>query len=129
METLRLEEAVVVTAPDGCMVLPLLSYPSGSLAHCTLALGGVWAAVRHRVIQEIWYFISGSGDVWRCEPASGEEQFVAVAPGVTLTIPEGVEFQFRNTGADALVFLCFTMPAWPGEEVATVVPGKWEPRL
>ncbi len=129
METLRLAEAQAVTAPDGSTVLPLLSYPSGSLAHCTLAPGAVSAAVRHEVIQEIWHFIAGSGEVWRREPATGREEIAIAEPGVTLTIPEGVEFQFRNTGAEPMVFLCFTMPAWPGEHVASVVPGRWEPKL
>ena len=129
MDSLRLEEIAAVTAPDGCTVLPLLSYPNGSVAHCTLAPGGVSAAVRHRVIPESWYFVSGNGEVWRRDPTSGNEHVDSASPGLSLTIPEAVEFQFRNTGTDPLVFLCFTMPAWPGEQVATVVPGRWEPRL
>jgi mannose-6-phosphate isomerase-like protein (cupin superfamily) len=127
VETLRLEEASVVTAPDGSTVLPLLSYPSGSLAHCTLPAGGVSAAVRHRVVQEIWHVTGGSGEVWRRDPSSGQEVLEAVGPGVTLTIPEGIVFQFRTVGSEPLVFLCFTMPAWPGEHVAEVVTGKWQP--
>ncbi len=129
METLRLDETTPVIAPDGCTVLPLLSFPSGSLAHCTLAPGGVSAAVRHEVVQEIWHFTAGTGEVWRRSPHTGQEPIVTVEPGVSLTIPEGVEFQFRNTGSEPLVFLCFTMPAWPGEHVASVVTGRWEPRL
>ncbi len=129
METLRLADTPIVTAPDGSAVRPLLSYPGGSLAHCTLAPGAVSAAVRHELIQEIWYFVAGNGEVWRRDPATGREEAVRAEPGVSLTIPEGVEFQFRNTGAAPLVFLCFTMPAWPGEQVAAIVPGRWEPNL
>jgi mannose-6-phosphate isomerase-like protein (cupin superfamily) len=129
METLRLQDSPPVTAPDGSTVLPLLSVSTGSTAHCTLPADGVSLAVRHRVIQEIWFFLEGVGEMWRRDPASGQELIVACEPGLCLTIPEGVEFQFRNTGDSPLVFLCCTMPPWPGEHVATIVPGKWEPRL
>jgi mannose-6-phosphate isomerase-like protein (cupin superfamily) len=129
VETLRLQDSLPVTAPDGCTVIPLLSVAGGSLAHCTLAPGGVSYAVRHQVIEEIWHFISGRGELWRRDPAAGREEVVTCEPGLTITIPEGVEFQFRNTGAEPLIFLCCTMPPWPGEHVATVVQGKWEPRL
>ena len=128
METLRTLDSPAVTAPDGCVVHPLLNVATGSAAHCTLAPGGVSHAVRHAVIQEIWYFIGGQGELWRRGDA-GREEIVACEPGVCATIPEGVEFQFRNTGAEPLVFLCFTMPPWPGDHVASVVPGKWEPTV
>jgi mannose-6-phosphate isomerase-like protein (cupin superfamily) len=128
VETLRAQDSPSVTAPDGCLVHPLLSVATGSAAHCTLAPGGVSRAVRHTVIQEIWYFVSGQGELWRKDGA-GAEALVACEAGVCVTIPEGVAFQFRNTGTDPLVFLCFTMPPWPGDHAASVVSGKWEPTI
>jgi mannose-6-phosphate isomerase-like protein (cupin superfamily) len=127
METLRLDDALSVTAPDGSLVRPLLATGGGSVAYCTLGPGRVSFAVRHTVIEEIWVYLAGHGEMWRRDPRTDEEAIVACAPGLSITIPEGVEFQFRNTGDEPLVFLCFTMPPWPGEQVATVVSGKWKP--
>ncbi len=127
MDTLRLDSAVTVVAPDGCTVRPLLALGGGSLAHCTLEPGRVSYAVRHQVVEEIWYFVSGRGELWRREPISGREVIDACEPGLCITIPKVVEFQFRNTGEVPLEFLCHTMPPWPGEHVATVVEGKWQP--
>jgi len=128
LESLNLSDSAQVTAPDGCMVRPLLSVDTGSLAHCTLPPGKTSYAVRHTVIHEIWYFIAGLGEMWRKAPDSGQESVESCVPGVCVTIAEGVSFQFRNTGSEPLVFLCCTMPPWPGDHVASVVEGKWEPR-
>ena len=65
-------------------------------------------AVRHRMIEEIWYFISGRGEVWRKH--EDREDVVEGGPGVCLTIPIDVHFQFRNTGNGPLEFLMATMP-------------------
>jgi mannose-6-phosphate isomerase-like protein (cupin superfamily) len=129
LETLRIEDAATVVAPDGSHVLPLLQVERGSVAHCALPPGCVSQAVCHRLIDEIWYFLSGHGEMWRRDPTSGLESVEPCGPGLSLTIREGVSFQFRTTGAEPLAFLCFTMPAWPGEQVATVVAGHWQPRL
>src|SRR5262245_29375758 len=87
METLRIETISPVVAPDGSRVLPLLSLPTGSAVHCSLGPGLTSFAVRHTVIQEIWYFISGSGEMWRQEPKSGVESIEACSAGVCVTIP------------------------------------------
>jgi mannose-6-phosphate isomerase-like protein (cupin superfamily) len=113
-------------APDGSYVRPLLSVGRGSLAHCTLPEAAVSEAVKHRSIDEIWYFIEGEGQVWR--RFSEREETVDVGPGVCITIPVGTEFQFRNKGEGPLRFLCFTMPPWPGDEEAVKVRGRWEPQ-
>ncbi|MEV0638087.1 hypothetical protein AB0I77_24720 [Streptomyces sp. NPDC050619] len=44
-------------------------------------------------VQEIWYVVSGDGDMWRS--LDGHEQTVVLEPGVCLTIPLGTSFQFR----------------------------------
>ena len=55
----------------------------------------------------------------------GVERIVDVAPGVSLSIPVGARFQFRNTGDRPLRFIIVTMPPWPGEQEAYPVPGRW----
>ena len=119
----RLGEAVDTTAPDGAVVRFLLRGDRGELNHFTLPPGATSAAVAHHAIEEIWYFLSGQGEVWRSDGAS--EEALAVGPGVCIDIPTGVRFQFRNTGSEPLRFLIATMPPWPGAEEAYAVEGKW----
>ncbi len=111
-------------APDGSQIRLLLTLPGGSAVHCTLPPGGVSLAVTHRTIEEIWYFLSGHGQVWR--KAGDDEETVDVASGICLTIPLGTHFQFRNDGAEPLCFLITTMPPWPGPEEAMRVAEHWD---
>jgi mannose-6-phosphate isomerase-like protein (cupin superfamily) len=111
-------------APDGSEIRLLLSFDRGGLAHCSLPPGGVSAAVRHKTVEEIWYFVEGHGELWRCH--RGDEEIVDVHAKRCVSIPTGTEFQFRNTGTEALSFVIATMPAWPGESEAVPVDGHWQ---
>ena len=128
MQSMVLGDATVVVAPDGCAVRPLVQIETGSMVHCTLEPGKTSHAVRHREIAEVWYFIRGAGELWRRD-AAGEERTDECHPGLCVSIPEDVSFQFRNVGDERLEFLCVTMPPWPGEHVASVVEGKWRPSV
>jgi mannose-6-phosphate isomerase-like protein (cupin superfamily) len=121
--TRTLPAAVDVQAPDGSEIRLLVDRPAGSMVHCSLPPGRVTRAVRHRTVEEVWYFLSGVGEVWR--RAGRQEQVVQVRPGLALTIPLGTDFQFRTVGAEPLVFLIVTMPPWPGPEEAVFVAGRW----
>ncbi len=77
--------------------------------------GGVSWAVRHRTVEELWYFLSGTGEVW----LAGQTK--RVEAGATVVIPTGVAFQFRAIGDEPLRFLCFTSPPWPGDGEAEAV--------
>jgi len=114
-------------APDGSEVRVLLSLAGGSMAHFRLAGGEVSRAVRHRTVEEIWYVLSGQGEMWRS--ADGHEQTVTLSPGTCLTIPVGSRFQFRSVGLEALAAVAITMPPWPGDGEAEIVAGKWEPTV
>ena len=81
-------------------------------------------AVRYKTIEEIWYFLEGRGEVWRKQ--GDREVVVLVKPGVCLTLPTGTHFQFRAFGPGPLVFLCATMPPWPGDDEAVRVADQWE---
>jgi mannose-6-phosphate isomerase-like protein (cupin superfamily) len=124
-ETLSLAAAPLVKAPDGSDVRPLLSLAGGSLAHFELAAGKTSIAVAHRTVEEIWFVIGGRGEMWR--KRAEQEEVVTLAPGVSLTIPVGTEFQFRSFGSEPLTMVAITMPPWPGEGEAYVVEGKWPP--
>lgn len=112
-----------VIAPDGCEVRLLAQTARGSMAHFTLGPGQVSRAVAHRTVEEIWYFISGQGRMWRRH--GREEAIVELTPGVSLAIPLGTHFQLRNDGAEPLAAVAVTMPPWPGEDEAYLVEGRW----
>lgn len=126
-ETLALPAEPSVVAPDGTLGRILLKRPGGSFAHFTLPAGATSHAVQHRTVEEIWFFLSGRGEIWR-RNETGEE-IVAALPGLSITIPLGTAFQFRAQGDEPLVFVAVTMPPWPGDGEAFVVDGPWGARL
>ncbi len=113
-------------APDGSRIRLLPVLKGGSMVHCSLSPGQVSSPVRHRSVEEIWYFLRGTGELWRKPPDSTSGEIVPVGPGTAVDIPLGTYFQFRNLGADPLDILIVTMPPWPGEDEAVPVPGFWE---
>jgi mannose-6-phosphate isomerase-like protein (cupin superfamily) len=117
-------ESADAVAPDGSDVRVLLALARGGLAHFELAPGDTSIAVRHRTVEEIWYFIGGNGEMWRSNPTGNE--VVDVGPGVCITIPVGTHFQFRSTGSDPLAAIGVTMPPWPGEGEAIRSKGPWD---
>ena len=123
-ETKRLSLTPDVVAPDGSDVRVLARTERGSMAHFELAPGRASAAIRHRTVDEIWFVLSGRGEIWRKQ--GGREDIVALEPGVSVTIPVGTHFQFRASGDTALEAVGVTMPPWPGDAEAVRVPGKWK---
>ena len=110
-------------APDGSDVRILLRLAGGSMAHFELPPGRTSIAVTHRTVEEIWFILSGAGEMWRKQ---GErEEIVALERGVCLTIPLGTRFQFRARGTEPLTAIAVTMPPWPGDDEAVPVAGTW----
>lgn len=123
--TTRRPDRPTATAPDGSDVRVLLGLSGGGLAEFELAAGRAAAAVTHRTVEEIWYVLEGRGEMWRRQ--GPREEFVALEPGVCLTIPLGAHFQFRALADGPLRVLGVTMPPWPGQDEAVVVTGPWTP--
>jgi mannose-6-phosphate isomerase-like protein (cupin superfamily) len=127
-DTMMLPRDVTVTAPDGGDVRVLLALAGGSFAHFALDPGKTSIAVTHRTVEEIWYVVSGRGEMWRRQ--GGRQEVVTLEPGVCLTIPLGTRFQFRSFGPDTLGAVAITMPPWPADrEEAYRVEGKWTAEL
>ncbi len=124
MQSTRLGTEADGLAPDGSQIRLLLSGERAALNHFTLPPGAISTAVAHRTIEELWYFLSGTGQLWRRQGA--HEVIVDVGPGVGVNIPTGVHFQFRSTGDEPLRFIVATMPPWPGDDEAYEVRGPWE---
>lgn len=114
-------------APDGSDVRVLLSLADGGMAHFELGPGQVSKAVTHRTVEEISYFLRGRGQMWRQQ--AGRSETMDVFNGVCLTIPQGTHFQFRSFGFEPLTAVGVTMPPWPGDDEALIVPGEWEPTV
>ncbi len=122
-EAILLPQEMDVYAPDGSEIRLLVKCRGGSMVHCQLPPGAVSRAVVHRSVEELWYFLGGTGQVWRKQ---GErEEIVEARPGLSLSIPTGTIFQFRNTGKDPLRFVIVTIPPWPGEGEAVATKGIW----
>jgi len=122
--TMRIGEAAEVPAPDGSAVRPLCVLPgAGSFAHFELVPGQVSQAVSHATVQEIWYVVAGSGQMWRSQ--DGRAEITSLDVGVCLTIPLGTAFQFR-AGQDGLRVVAATVPPWPGTpDEARPERGPW----
>src|SRR5256885_7608828 len=107
-ETKRISSAPDVIAPDGSEVRVLCGLSRGGMATFTLPSGAIAKAVAHRTIEEVWYFVSGTGRMWR--RLGNQEEITEVGSGMSLTIPVGTHFQFRCDGPEPLVVVGTTMP-------------------
>ena len=123
METKRLPMEPDAVAPDGSNVRVLLALSGGSMAHFELPPGRTSAAVVHRTVEELWYFLAGRGQMWRADDR--REEVVDVEPGTCISIPVGTRFQFRTLGDEPLAAVGVTMPPWPGPDEAVLVDGPW----
>lgn len=110
-------------APDGSEVRLLAQLASCGMAEFRLPAGKVSRAVEHRTVEEIWYVVSGSGEMWRS--AQGTEEIVRLNPGLSLTIPVGTQFQFLADDESPLTVVGVTIPRWPGPEEAQPREGHW----
>jgi mannose-6-phosphate isomerase-like protein (cupin superfamily) len=125
--TTRLPAQRTDVAPDGSDVRVLLGVAGGGMAHFELGPGETSIAVVHRTIEEVWYFLSGRGEMWRKN--GDDEEIVDVGPDTCLTIPVGTRFQFRSFGFEPLAAIGATMPPWPGEGEAVPTEGPWTPTV
>ena len=112
-----------VTAPDGSEVRILAATSRGSMAQFSLPPGAVSKPVAHRTVEEVWLVTHGSGRMWR--RLGDNEVVVDLRPGISVAIPVGAHFQFRNDGDEPLHCVGVTMPPWPGMDEAFEVAGVW----
>jgi mannose-6-phosphate isomerase-like protein (cupin superfamily) len=126
-ETMTLPSQPDVLAPDGSQVRILLRLDGGSMAHFQLDPGQTSIAVAHRNVEELWYVISGRGEMWRSQ--AEREGIVQLEAGACVSIPAGTSFQFRCAGSEPFCAVAVTMPPWPGEDEAYAVEGAWQPQV
>jgi mannose-6-phosphate isomerase-like protein (cupin superfamily) len=126
-QTRRLSPTPDEIAPDNSDVRVLVRDGTASMAHFTLAPGEIAVAVKHRTVSEYWFVVGGTGRIWRKDAENVEVE--GLEPGVSVSIPLGTAFQFRNDGAVPLEIIGFDTPPWPGDDEAFVVEGQWQPTL
>ncbi|MET1087157.1 MAG: hypothetical protein ABWY04_08555 [Arthrobacter sp.] len=110
-------------APDKSEVRILAQLESCGMAEFRLAAGTVSLAVEHLTVDEIWYVVSGAGEMWRSQ--EGREEITYLNPGISLTIPVGTRFQFLAADGAPLRVIGVTIPRWPGADEAQVREGHW----
>ena len=125
--TMTLPAAPDVRAPDGSQVRILLRLAGGSMAHFRLEPGQTSIAVAHRTVEELWYVLSGTGEMWRRQDE--REAIVALKAGSCVSLPVGTAFQFRCTGDEPFNAVAVTLPPWPGDGEAFPVDGPWRPQV
>jgi len=122
-QTQKLKNEPDHIAPDGSKIFLLPSLKGGGTCICELPAYQTTQAVKHKTVEEIWFFLSGEGEVWR--KMNSKEEVLKVSKDISITIPLGCHFQFRNTGGEPLRFIIVTMPSWPGENEAVEVENYW----
>lgn len=114
-------------SPAGAEIRFLMDGTTGNMIHGTVPPGQINRATVHRTVSEFWYILEGIGEIWRRDGT--EERITRLVPGVSIDIPVGTAFQYRNIGAEPLKFICVTMPSWPGDYEASFLDGAWKPSV
>ena len=120
MSTIR----TIETAPDGSSVELLQRTPLASQCLCSLPAGAVSQAVRHRSVEELWYVVAGTGELWL--EHSG---VIRLAVGTSARIEAGHGFQFRADAGETVRIHITTLPPWPGDAEAQRATGPWQASL
>jgi mannose-6-phosphate isomerase-like protein (cupin superfamily) len=110
-----LDSAEPFVTADGSTIRELCGIPTGgtelqSLAEATLAPGQATTPHYHRESEEIYFILSGEGEM---EIEGGR---AAVSPGDAIPIPRGSRHRIRNVGDGPLRFLCACAPPYRHED-------------
>jgi mannose-6-phosphate isomerase-like protein (cupin superfamily) len=123
----RLPESPDAKSPAGADIRFIMDGTTGNMIHSTVPPGQINRATVHATVSEFWFVLEGEGEIWRKD--STEERVTSLRSGVSIDIPVGTAFQYRNVGDVPLTFICITMPPWPGDSEATHLPGAWQPTV
>jgi mannose-6-phosphate isomerase-like protein (cupin superfamily) len=113
-------------APDGTKGYQLAYAPMGNMTSYHQQPREVSRAIKHSITNELWYILEGDGELWiKCDQ---DELITRIEPGISIFIPQGAAFQFRNlSNSTELRFVCVSMPSWPGPHNVEYVDGPWKP--
>ena len=123
-ETTDLASMASFLSDDGSEIRSLPTVNGVETVHCRLPQGGVIHASRHKTVAQLWYVLSGNGDLW-LEGSDGKESIISLKNGVSVTVPLGYKFQFRNTGTQNLDILIVNTTKWSGPGELIPVKNRW----
>ena len=124
MKETRLPAEADAKSPAGEDIRFIMDGTTGNMIHSTVPPGQINRATVHATVSEFWFVLGGHGEIWRKDVA--EERVTQLLSGVSIDIPVGTAFQYRNVGDVPLTFICITMPPWPGDSEATHLAGAWQ---
>ncbi|MEW9805317.1 cupin domain-containing protein [Mesorhizobium sp. ZMM04-5] len=127
MKEARLPKEPDARSPAGADIRYLVDGEAGNMIHSTVPPMQINRATIHSTVSEFWYVLEGEGEIWRKDQA--EERVTRLVSGVSIDIPVGTAFQYRNIGDHPLTFICIAMPPWPGDHEASQLNGIWEPSV
>lgn len=123
MKETRLPSNPDARSPAGAEIRFIMDGATGNMIHSTVPPGQINRATVHSTVSEFWYILEGQGEIWRRDGT--QERITSLVPGVSIDIPVGTQFQYRNVGTGPLTFICITMPPWPGDHEASHLEGAW----
>ncbi len=127
MKTTILPKKPDAKSPAGAYICFLMDGERGNMIHSTVPPRQVNKATVHATVSEFWYILEGHGEIWR---DNGVESCITdLVPGISIDIPVGTAFQYRNISDIDLKFICIAMPPWPGDSEATFIEGQWQPTI
>lgn len=110
-------------ADDGTEMEFMLQTPRGNNYLCKLPPRFVSRAAVALEVEEIWFFLKGSGLFWL--KVDGAEHFLEFGSGTSIYVPQGASMQFRNNTDEEALAHVTTMPPWPGQAAARLTEGPW----
>lgn len=124
MRETTLSDTPDAQSPAGADIRFIMDGTTGNMIHSTVRPGQTNRATVHATVSEFWHVLEGEGEIWR--KFGTQERTTPLVAGVSIDIPVGTSFQYRNTGPVDLKFICIAMPKWPGDTEATYVDGIWQ---
>jgi mannose-6-phosphate isomerase-like protein (cupin superfamily) len=127
MKTTLLPEKPDARSPAGADIRFIMDGETGNMIHSTVPPHQTNRATIHATVSEFWFVLEGRGQIWRDDGA--ESCITDLIPGISIDIPAGTAFQYRNVSDQELKFICIAMPPWPGDSEASYRDGIWEPTI
>ena len=115
MDVVNLEQAKPFITKDGSEIRELLAHRNScirkqSLAEARIAPGMTTEAHHHRQTEEIYYIVSGVGEMMI------NDEVRLVGPGDAIAIPPGAVHKITNPGSEVLRLLCCCAPGYEHED-------------
>jgi len=114
-------------SPAGADLRFIMDGAAGYMIHRTVPPGQINSATVHATVSEFRYVPEAQGEIWRKDAM--QKRVTSLVTGMSIDVPAGTAFQYRNLGAQSLKFICIAMPPWPEDLEASHLVGAWEPAI